>query len=64
MHEMKDKIILKILVLEAKIGVTTEKIWRKVFQGPICNFWKVARAICGNTFGFQGLCLEFLWTLV
>jgi hypothetical protein len=28
-----------------EIGVTVAKIWRKEFQGPICNFWKVARGI-------------------
>jgi hypothetical protein len=32
-----------------------DKIWRKEFWGPIWNFWKVARAIYGNTFRFQGL---------
>jgi hypothetical protein len=26
-----------------EIGVTVAKIWPKEFQGPICNFWNVAR---------------------
>jgi hypothetical protein len=50
-----------------EIRVAVAKIWRKEFQGPICNFWKVARAISGNTFRFWGavwniggLCVD-LW---
>jgi hypothetical protein len=35
-----------------EIGVTVAKIWRKEFQGPTCNFWKVARGIFGNIFEF------------
>jgi hypothetical protein len=38
-------------------------IWRKEFQGPTCNFWKVARGIFGNIFEFQGSGWNFsgLW---
>jgi hypothetical protein len=28
-----------------KIGVMVAKIWQNKFQGSICNYWKVARAI-------------------
>jgi hypothetical protein len=33
-----------------EFGVTVAKIYLKEFQGPICNFWKVARGIFGNIF--------------
>jgi hypothetical protein len=44
----------------AEIGVVVEKIRRKEFQRPIYNFWKVARAIYGNTFRFQGSIWNFV----
>jgi hypothetical protein len=47
----------------AEIRVAVEKIRRKEFWGAICNFWKVARAISRNIFGFQGFYLEFLRTV-
>jgi hypothetical protein len=43
-----------------EIGIAVAKIWRKEFQGPIQNFWKVARALSRNIFNFQGCCLE-IW---
>jgi hypothetical protein len=33
-----------------EFGVMIAKIWRKELQGPVCNFWKVAREIFGNIF--------------
>jgi hypothetical protein len=35
-----------------KIGIAVEKIQQKEFQGPICDFWKVAKAMPGNIFRF------------
>jgi hypothetical protein len=39
----------------AEIRDVVAKIWRKEFQGLICNFRKVARAKLGNIFEFQKL---------
>jgi hypothetical protein len=58
MHEMKYEVILIILEQKVvRIKVVVEKIWQKEFQGLILIFWKVARAVFGNIFIFQGLCL-------
>jgi hypothetical protein len=39
MHEMKDEVILRIFGMRiTKIRVVDAQIWRKEFQGPICNF--------------------------
>jgi hypothetical protein len=44
----------------AEIRVAVAKIWQKEFWGPICIFWKVARAIYGIIFRFQGSAIEIV----
>jgi hypothetical protein len=52
MREMKESDSENFGTRNTKIGVVVEKIWRKEFQGPICNFWKVSRVDFGNIFKF------------
>jgi hypothetical protein len=61
MHEMKgvkDPENFDARITKTRVAVA--KIWRKEFWGPICNFCKVARAIFGIIFRFQGSVIEIV----
>jgi hypothetical protein len=60
MREIKDKMIVRILAQESpKSESWLKRHGKKKLWEPNWNFWKVARAIFRNIFGFQGFCLEY-----
>jgi hypothetical protein len=57
---MKQEVILRILVQESSKSVLRlQRYGEKKLEGPIWNFWKVARAIFGNIFENQGSSWKF-----
>jgi hypothetical protein len=48
MHQMKEKVILRILVQESpKPELRLRRYGEKKLRGIFCNFWEVARGIHG-----------------
>jgi hypothetical protein len=55
MHEMKEKVILRILAQESlKSELRLKRYGYKKFQGPICNFRKSLGLILENSKGKFG----------
>jgi hypothetical protein len=55
MHKMKEEVILRILAQESpKSELQLQRCGKNKLQGPVCNFWKMARVNLELFFKFQG----------